>query len=439
MQMHLILIIVSFLLGLLVLNHIRSFDIHEKEPLMKMVLVMVWGGFVSIGICSILYGWTQSLGIKELKTVFGAMFIIGPVEEAAKFIALASSYIFIRKDLNEPTDGLIYMSCVAVGFSLIENYFYATQAPDLGYLLLLRLLICTPGHILFSAFMGIAFYHLCRLRTGVTLFVISYLYACITHGIWDSIVFSGWLIIFLYLLVKVTYGWTLNILSYTTAKSPFRKTLKEFVETCERPIESKGLDCLNCGSQNDKITYRLKKLEFQKCDNCSFFIAAKESLFGIFKFFGSIFKKDLSEYYWDGKFYKTEYSTLHKGSFVSDKRGLAFFELNAFNSALIEVNDKIIDNFEDHWWFPNKFKEKKHKKGSIDDGQKGEIVTQPQKPFIFSKAVLIPLLITSAIVIVALWRLKTPSNIVSFLVVGFPFIIIFFGILYAIGSIIGEK
>jgi len=303
MQMHFILIIISFVLGLFVLDYIRSFDLHEKEPLKKMALVMVWGGFVSIGICSILYGWVHSLGIKELKNIFGAMFVIGPVEEAAKFIALASSYIFIRKDLNEPTDGLIYMSCVAVGFSLIENYFYATHTPDSGYLLLFRLLICTPGHILFSAFMGIAFYHLFRLRTGVILFVISYLYACIAHGILDTVAFYGWTIIFLYFIVKVTYRWTLNILSYTTAKSPFRKTLKQFVETCERPIESKGIECLNCGSQNDKITYTLKKIEFQKCDSCPFFIAAKESLFEIFKFFGSIFKKELYEFYRDGKFW----------------------------------------------------------------------------------------------------------------------------------------
>ena len=439
MQMNLFLIIISFVLGLFVLNYIRSFDLHEKEPLKKMVLVMVWGGFISIGICSLLYGGVHSLGIKELKNVFGAFFIIGPVEEASKFIALASSYIFIRKDLNEPTDGLIYMSCVAVGFSLIENYFYATHTPDSGYLLFLRLLICTPGHILFSAFMGISFYQLFCLRTGGTLFLISYLYACITHGIWDSIVFNGWLVIFLYLLVRVTYGWTINILSYTTAKSPFRKTLKAFVETHKQPIISQGLECLNCGSQNDKLTYTLGKIEFQKCDSCSYFISAKESLFGIFKFFGSIFKKDISEYYWDGKFYKTEYSRLYKGSSVSDKKGIAFFELNVFNDALIEINEKIIENFEKHWWYPNKFKTKKYEKVTIGDSQNNDERKKISKPFILTKTVLIPLIITSGIVTVVLWMLKTPSNIISFLIIGFPFIIIFFGILYAVGSAIGDK
>jgi RsiW-degrading membrane proteinase PrsW (M82 family) len=439
MQMPFILIIISFVLGLFVLEYIRSFDLHEKEPLKKMVLVMVWGGFVSIGICSILYGWVHSFGIKELKNAFGAMFIIGPVEEAAKFIALASSYIFIRKDLNEPTDGLIYMSCVAVGFSLIENYFYATHTPNSGYLLFLRLLICTPGHILFSAFMGIAFYHLFRLKTGVILFVISYLYACLAHGIWDTIAFYGWTIIFLYFIVKVTYGWTLNILSYTTAKSPFRKTLKEFVETCERPVESKGIECLNCGSQNDKITYTMKKIEFQKCDSCSFFIAAKESLFEIFKFFGSIFKKDFSAFYWDGKFFKTEYSTLLKGSSVSDSKSLAYFDLNVFNNALIELNEKIVENFENHWWYPKKMAKKRNKRVSLSKISGVGGTERSGRQFDFAKITLIPLIITSTIVLITIFFLWNPEITLGYFILGFPFLIIFFGILYGIGLDMKKK
>ena len=185
------LILLSFLIGILAVNYLRTYDIHEREPLFKMVLVTVWGGVFSIVLSIALYTSLQLIGIQGHHNVFGALLVIGPVEEAAKFIALLSCYLFIRHEINEPTDGLIYMSCVALGFSLIENYFYAITSQSSGFVFFIRLLTSTPGHILFSVFMGIAFYALVRLRTGVMLFLIAYAYAIITHGLYNSIVFHG--------------------------------------------------------------------------------------------------------------------------------------------------------------------------------------------------------------------------------------------------------
>ena len=56
--------------------------------------------------------------------------------------------------MDEPTDSLIYMACVALGFSLIENYFYAVRNPSTTPLIAIRLIICTPMHIAFSIFLG---------------------------------------------------------------------------------------------------------------------------------------------------------------------------------------------------------------------------------------------------------------------------------------------
>ena len=78
-------------------------------------------------------------------------------------------------------------------------------------------------------------------------------------------------------------------------------------------------------------------------------------------------------------------------------------------------------------------------KTRIDDVQKDDKRKKLTKPFIYSNAVLIPLIITFAIVVGASLMLKTPSNIVTFLIVGFPFIIILFGVMYAIGSVLSEK
>jgi RsiW-degrading membrane proteinase PrsW (M82 family) len=157
-----ILIALSFLIGIYCINFLRAYDIHEKEPFNKMVLVTLFGGACSIGISLLLYRYLDRFGINDLENSFGALFVIGPVEEFAKLIALFLSAIFIRKNLNEPTDGLIYMSCVALGFSLIENYFYVAHSSAPFQTMALRLTIATPMHISFSIFMGLAFFSIVK-------------------------------------------------------------------------------------------------------------------------------------------------------------------------------------------------------------------------------------------------------------------------------------
>jgi hypothetical protein len=38
------LILISFVFGLMFIRYIRSYDVHEKEPVWKMLLATVWGG-----------------------------------------------------------------------------------------------------------------------------------------------------------------------------------------------------------------------------------------------------------------------------------------------------------------------------------------------------------------------------------------------------------
>ena len=37
-------ILLSFIIGIIAVNYLRTYDIHEKEPVFKMVLVTLWGG-----------------------------------------------------------------------------------------------------------------------------------------------------------------------------------------------------------------------------------------------------------------------------------------------------------------------------------------------------------------------------------------------------------
>jgi len=52
-----------------------------------------------------------------------ALLAIGPIEETAKLIPFL---VVIRtfREFNEPIDGIIYASFIALGFAAVENYFY---------------------------------------------------------------------------------------------------------------------------------------------------------------------------------------------------------------------------------------------------------------------------------------------------------------------------
>ena len=381
-----------------------------------MFFVVTWGGAWSIVICTFLYVVFKIAGVSGGKDFWSAFFVIGPVEEAAKFLALLSAYFFIKKNLNEPTDGLIYMACVALGFSLIENYFYATRIPDAGYLIFLRLFISTPAHIYFSVFMGLSFYMIIKYRTGIVLLFVSYLYACFVHGLFNSILFHGWIIGFLVALMALSQKVLFSLLTYTTAISPFKISLREFVDSYGEPNNEKGLECLNCGSKNIKPTYEMGTFFFQKCDQCPCYVLTKDNIFQIFRYFGSSFD-DLTNRYWDAKFYGRKYSTLYKDNFIKDEKGLGFFYLDELDSALDELNESIIRNIENKWWFPDKLK----LNGATRDNKDKKII-------------IIPILISVFIAGVGLSVVDSMETRFAIIMMSLPLIIICYGLIYAIVS-----
>jgi hypothetical protein len=50
MNVNYLFIIISFIIGFFLIDYLRSFDLHEKEPRLKMIVVSLWGGIWSIGI-----------------------------------------------------------------------------------------------------------------------------------------------------------------------------------------------------------------------------------------------------------------------------------------------------------------------------------------------------------------------------------------------------
>jgi len=353
---HGIVILISFIFGLVCIRYIRTYDIHEKEPVWKMLLAMVWGGAWSIVISLLLYSGVEILGFEVRGNWAGALLGIGPIEEFGKLIAFLSCYFFIRKELNEPVDGMIYMACVALGFSLIENFFYAIDGSSVMYgVLFIRLLICTPVHILFSVFMGLGLYACLRMWRGGAFLVFTFLYASIAHGVYDAILFSGMpiivtlaaIIFLLYRMIRLA----LSFLEYSTAISPERCSLASFVRLAGNSPCAEGLECLHCGSMNPKVGYHLGAIYFQKCDSCPCYVTTKRGLGRIFKHFGSRFRKRRDEYF-PASMTGEKFSTLCRDNYVSDEKELAFFYVEPLSEALEGINTANIRAMQDRWWFP---------------------------------------------------------------------------------------
>ncbi|WP_031479142.1 PrsW family intramembrane metalloprotease [Maridesulfovibrio frigidus] len=338
-------IALSVAIGLYFIKLLRNCDIHQKEPISKMVLVTFLGGILSFAIAISLYMFLDSLGvdIDDIQNSFGALFVIGPVEEFSKLIGLFLCLAFIRKNLNEPTDGLVYMSCVALGFSLIENFFYVAESTDPFQLMGLRLALATPMHISFSLFMGLAVFSIVINKRGWPLLGISILYAIICHGIYDLVIFKGFIIVVIYLVIKMAHSWSFSLLEYTTAISPHRFSLKDFIANFNNPPEEDGIECLYCGDKNEKTTYTMEEIRVQRCHNCSFYVTTKYSLFKLFNHFGSQFR-GLSSNYYATKTDNGNLYTLHDGNYVSDQKEIVYFDLEALNDVLEKLTlDAVLD------------------------------------------------------------------------------------------------
>ena len=104
-------------------------DRYEKEPLLLLGGVFLWGAVVASSSAFILntvmglglYIFTGSEVISEL----GAGSLIAPiVEEALKGLAVLLVFLVFRREFDSVLDGIIYAGVTALGFAATENAYY---------------------------------------------------------------------------------------------------------------------------------------------------------------------------------------------------------------------------------------------------------------------------------------------------------------------------
>ncbi|MBC8425996.1 PrsW family intramembrane metalloprotease [bacterium] len=342
----------SALAGFFAISRLRQYDVHEKEPWRVMLLVTLVGGAWSVAISVILYAVFDAAGVGNVQTVLGAMLVIGPGEEGAKLLAMYSCLPLFRRHMDEPADGVIYMSCVALGFSLIENVFYALSADNAGGLLVLRLLTATPAHILFSFPMGLAVY--ARRRGGAQRGLLrrAFIYASLTHGLWDVLAFNGLVLFVFFALVWLGARFFGSVMSYTACASPYREELEDFLAGEPAVAADTGLECLVCGDTGDKPAWRRGKIRVQCCGTCGSHVSTWDSLYFLFRHFGGWYGRLEVKPAADGP--REGLLTVESGNVASRERQVTAFRIDELSPVLDELGERAVAKVETSWWFPGR-------------------------------------------------------------------------------------
>jgi len=200
--------------------HYRK-DHYFPEPIRHLVLAFVLGmGSFYLG----RYGY-EALDFVHLRRdaliladtdrtalLFYSLGVIGPLEELAKLVPFL--FIVIRfREFNEPIDGIIYASFIALGFAMLENVLYlqnATLAEALA-----RGIAGPAVHVVFASIWGyyIGRAWLCKRRFG-PIVLAAWLAAGLVHGAYNYLVFT-WpapMFPFSALVILLLWIWRLNVI-----------------------------------------------------------------------------------------------------------------------------------------------------------------------------------------------------------------------------------
>ena len=107
-------------------------DRHLPEPVGNLVLCFGLG-MLAAGLSKALYMGLEPIGLRfdalaladsnPLGLLAYALLAIGPIEELAKMLPFLLVVIRLRA-FDEPLDGIVYASFIALGYAAVENYHY---------------------------------------------------------------------------------------------------------------------------------------------------------------------------------------------------------------------------------------------------------------------------------------------------------------------------
>lgn len=201
---------------------VLALDRLEPEPTRRLVLSFAWGA----GLAVLLAGVINQLGMSLTTDILGQQegrFVSAAVgapivEEILKGAVLFGFLWFGRREVDGPTDGIVYAGMVGIGFAMTENIlYYASAAAQQGLAALvgtfvLRGIVSPLAHPLFTSMLGIGLGY-AALQRGkarrVAVPLIGLLAAMVLHGFWNAAASTNLLVLafyYLVVLVPVLFG-----------------------------------------------------------------------------------------------------------------------------------------------------------------------------------------------------------------------------------------
>ncbi len=158
---------IGFTTALLFAYILYWLDRYEKESLLLLGGVFIWGAVVAAGSAFII-NTTLGLGIyvftnSSVATDIATGSLVAPlVEETLKGLAVWAVFLVFRREFDSVLDGIIYAGIAALGFAATENvyYIYTYGFQESGWsgllaLTFIRVILVGWQHPFYTAFFGI--------------------------------------------------------------------------------------------------------------------------------------------------------------------------------------------------------------------------------------------------------------------------------------------
>lgn len=241
---------------------------YRGAPL-KMLLITFLLGMLSTVPVIIIYSFildvdVEELAVADLATVAVAMFfIVGPVEETSKFLAVRIG-VYRTRHLREPLDGLIFGAAASLGFATAENIGYALAfGPEV---MIVRGPISTVGHVVFGSIWALSLNPQAPSGRRKVIGVAALVVAAALHGTFNVLAFSGWGVLPAFGLVIV--GVIVVIRMFRRVKSNSTYHLRRNVPlpvcpVCTTAYRSDDHFCHGCGTSTVHLSPNV-----QRCANC---------------------------------------------------------------------------------------------------------------------------------------------------------------------------
>lgn len=181
-------LIVGLIPGLAWLYFIHRKDDCEPEPWHLVFAAFLMGGGAALATNAFRPGIEFAVLTRvdqQFHHIADAVLITSLPEELFKCLALLIG-AFWSKEWNEPLDGIVYASAVALGFASVENSFYLALEDDVR-ILVMRAFTSTLAHLAFSAALGflisLATHRSPWIRIGLA--ILGFLTAWFVHALYD--------------------------------------------------------------------------------------------------------------------------------------------------------------------------------------------------------------------------------------------------------------